>query len=323
MTFNYIITCHNSEGMIDRVLTGVQRAVNGAPAGTNAECIAVLDGCTDGTAEKVAAYPWVRTVETPDVHELLSINAGLQAAFQDDVGFNIILQDDVILNEPDLEQLIIGLYNMVPYLGYVSLRLGVDFGHDDGSAALLPETHNLESIYGAGCTTEYLEPYQFAYRAMPIKSPTCLPCKLVREVGLFNPDLAPYAYDDAEYALRVMNAGYVNGVFAVPFVSDYRWGGTRRGGHPDVMPIAARNCTYIRERWQEQINSWAATHGTDTERRDWRFSPRLPTGEQRAKAEAQWKESRALLADVEHGVIKLGNDSRERAFEMLHKNQGF
>lgn len=319
---NFIITCHNSE------VAG--QAIRGAlDAGQwKHPVLCVLDAPSDelrATFEraKAAAPILVRSIETPDVHELLAVNAGLSATDQLGDGYNIILQDDVVLDEPNLHGLVDKLYGTVPNLGYVSFRLAVDFAHDDGTRAFIHEMHNLESVYGAGCTTEYLMPYQFAYRAMPIKSPVCLPCKLVREIGVFNPDLAPYAYDDAEYSLRVMASYYQNGIFSIPFLSDYRWGGTRKLGHPDILPIAKRNTSYIRARWQSQINEWARIHGSFAERRDQRKQIVPSTPDKDAKAVEQWKESQRLLADVEHGVVKLGSDACNRAAQMLHKNQGF
>ena len=318
---NFIITCHNSE------VAG--QAIRGAlDAGQwKHPVLCVLDAPSDelrATYEraKAAAPDLMRSIETPNVHELLSINAGLLAMDQSGDGYNIILQDDVVLDEPNLHELVDKLYETVRFLGYVSFRLAVDFAHDDGTRAFMHEMHNIESVYGAGCTTEYLMPYQFAYRAMPIKSPVCLPCELVRWVGLFNEELAPYAYDDAEYSLRVMGRGYGNGIFAIPFSSDYRWGGTRKPGHPDILPIAKRNTSYIRARWQNQINEWAERHSSEI-RRDQRIQIAPSTPERDAKAVEQWKESQRLLADVEHGVVKLGSDACNRAAQMLHKNQGF
>lgn len=320
--FNFIITCHNSE-VVGQAIRGALNAGD-----WKHPVLCVLDApseevrATFKRAREVVPH-LVSSIETDNVHELLAVNAGLRASLQREDGYNIIVQDDVILDEPRLTELIEKLYAAVPKLGYVSLRLAVDYAHDDGTRAFMAEMHNLESIYGAGCTTEYLEPYAFAYRAMPIKSPVCLPCRLVREVGLFNEELAPYAYDDAEYSLRAMAAGFVNGLFSVPLFSDYRWGGTRKPGHPDILPIAQRNTSYIRNRWQGVINQRAAIHSADVARRDQRIQIAACGEEQRARALEQWRSSQKLLADVEHGVIKLGSDAGNRASEMLHKNQGF
>ncbi len=250
--FNYIITCHNSEALIECVLDGVansQRETYG-----DSRVYVVLDGCTDHTEPLVDQYAPIQKVHTPDVHELLSINAGLRAAPQEGDGYNIILQDDVILEDPDLESKIETLYKTIPHLGYVSLRMAFNLG----SAELTPagyfaQVDEIESAYGAGVCGNVLLPGRFAPRTCPIKSPVVLPCKLVRELGMFNEDLAPYAYDDLEYAIRATMAGYVNGVFSVPFRSDVRWGGSRKPGHPDIQPVARRNAKYIAERYVREL----------------------------------------------------------------------
>jgi hypothetical protein len=288
--FNYIVTCHNSEALIDRVLVGVQRCINGGAVGTGATCVVVLDGCTDRTEELVSAYPWVQIVETPDVHELLSINAGLRAAPQDGDGYNIILQDDVILEEPRLEELVEKLYATIPRLGYVSFRLAHNLGPDDPSNPYLILCDEIESLYGAGAAGDTLVPYRFAERACVIKSPVCLPCKLVRELGMFDEALAPYGYDDLDYSIRAHQAGYVQGVFSIPFQSDVRWGGSRRPGHPDIQPTVIRNAAYLRKKHTAIIEQGLAFDCFHAEIAD--PEPKL------AEARARWEKSKATLKEL-------------------------
>lgn len=289
--FNYIITCHNSEVLIERVLDGVA-----ACAGSEAFICCVVDGCTDQTHHLIDKWALThrtdgRTAVTDDVHELLSINAGLRACNQEGDGYNIILQDDVILEEPRLEELVEKLYATISHLGYVSFRLGINLGPDDPSNPYLIQCDEIESLYGAGCAGDTLSPYRFVERAVPIKSPVCLPCKLVREIGLFDEAMAPYGYDDIDYAIRAHQGGYVQGVFSIPFQSDVRWGGTRRPGHPDIQPTVIRNAAYLRRKYPDLI---------------WQGLPRFPiheriaepTLEQVLQAEARWKAAQAALKEM-------------------------
>lgn len=290
--FNYIITCHNSEALIERVLDGVEEST----MSVDSSLYVVLDGCTDRTAHLVdfwaqANATRVIAITTPDVHELLSINAGLRYAPQAGDGYNIILQDDVILEDPDLESKIETLYRTIPRLGYVSLRMGFNLGSAElTSAGYFEQVDEIESAYGAGVCGNVLLPGRFAPRTCPIKSPVVLPCKLVRELGIFNEDLAPYAYDDLEYSVRATMAGYVNGVFSVPFRSDVRWGGSRKPGHPDIQPVARRNAAYIHLRYARELRliierGQAVYH-----------HPVLPTdAAQDAEALERWAESQAVL----------------------------
>lgn len=254
--FNYIITCHNAEATIERVLHGVSPCCR-----TTDNVVVVLDGCSDGTEDIVVAVADLlglptNIVRTPDVHELLSLNAGLRYALQGD-GYNVLLQDDVILMDPDLEAHIEAAYATIPNLGYLSLRAGFNLREDAYTHAapypVFPQTEDIESVYGSGITANILMPGRFTYRTMPIKSPTVLPCKIVRELGVFNENLAPYAYDDLDMSIRCLMSGYSNGVLSVPFFSDVRWGGSRKRGHPDIMVAVLRNGAYLRDRWGEQL----------------------------------------------------------------------
>lgn len=303
--FSYIITAHNSEALIESVLDGVLSASRewSKPARSRDRkpIVCVLDGCTDRTESIVDGFisgqrrvP-IAKVHTPDVHELLSINAGLRAAPQDGGGYNIILQDDVILEDPDLEAHVEHLYAAIPQLGYVSFRLGFNLS----AVATLSEggyfnqIAEIESAYGNGVTEDFLLPGIFAPRTVPIKSPVCLPCKLVREIGLYNEDLAPYGYDDVDMAIRCAAAGYQNGVFSIPLQHDLRWGGTRKPGHADIMPTARRNAALIEAKYRIDIDA-ITYRGQPTTERDVLLQP-LSDDEVAMK---RWNASKALLKEM-------------------------
>lgn len=249
--FNYIITIHNKEDLIEKVLDGVISC-----CGENSHVYTVLDGCTDRTEEhvdsKIAGLAGIAMtkIHTPDVHELLSINAGLKAAEQKGEGFNIILQDDVVLEDKRLENKVIQLYRWVgPSLGYVSFRLGANFTKDAYcSNNPVPYRDYVENAFGHGIRQAAMLPLGYvAFRTVAIKSPVCLPFRLVREIGPYNEKLAPYGHDDPELCIRVHQAGYKNAVFAVRFSSDVEWGGTRNTPHPEMNSVVARNMDYIRQ----------------------------------------------------------------------------
>lgn len=250
--FNYIITIHNKENMIEQVIMSVLMCCR-----DNSHVYPVIDGCTDKTEEIIdriidtySGVP-ITKVHTADVHELLSINAGLRAANQDEDGFNIVLQDDVILADFMLEQKIVALYEWAgTKLGYVSFRLGANFTKDAATGTDdVPYCDYVENAYGHGIQdANVLLPGQFAYRNVPIKSPVCIPTKLTRTLGMFDERLAPYGHDDLEFSIRLINAGYQNGVFSIRFLSDVKWGGTRTSPHPELNKTISRNMGLIRER---------------------------------------------------------------------------
>lgn len=249
--FNYIITIHNKEAMIEKVMMCVLMCCR-----DNSRIFPVIDGCTDRTEEIVlkicSEYSGVpiTPVYTKNVHELLSINAGLKAAPQDGTAYNIILQDDVLLADFMLEKKVIALYQWGGKdLGYVSFRLGANFTPDAASsAAAVPYTDYVENAYGHGIqNAKVIYPGCFAYRSVPIKSPVCIPSKIVRTLGMYDERLAPYGHDDLEYSIRLIKAGYRNGVFALRFISDVEWGGTRTSPHPELNKIIQRNMGLIRK----------------------------------------------------------------------------
>jgi hypothetical protein len=151
---------------------------------------------------------------------------------------------------------VIQLYEVLgEKLGYVSFRLGANFRTDAlDSSEPAPFTAYIENAYGHGLpNADILLPGRFARRSVPIKSPVCLPTRLVREVGLLNEELAPYMHDEVDFAVRLLDAGYFNGVFALRFFSDVKWGGTRVNPHPDLGRIQARNMDTIRRTYPRQI----------------------------------------------------------------------
>ena len=248
--FNYIITIHNKADLIEKTLMCVLMCCR-----ENSHIYPVLDGCTDKTEEIVdnvirafANVP-ITKVHTADVHELLSINAGLCASDQRGNGFNIVLQDDVLLADFLLEKKVTALYEWAgPQLGYVSFRLGVNLAKDAArSDDAVPFSDYIENIYGHGLIqAEPLMPGWLAYRTVPIKSPVCIPFEIFRKVGILDQRLAPYGHDDVEYAIRGIKAGYRNAVFALRFYSDVKWGGTRIKPHPQLGDIIQRNMNRIR-----------------------------------------------------------------------------
>lgn len=229
-TFNYIITIHNKENLIESVLINLIECVS-----PHNNIYLVLDGCTDKTEEIVDKiinkFPNNRftKVLTDDVHELKSINSALRIAEQDGDGFNIVLQDDILLKEKELENKVIALYEWSNnILGIVSFRHGANL-----SRSLLLETNPvlpfmdyIESIYGhQKHNLAPLRANEFVFREIAIKSPICVPFYVVRNIGIPDERFAPW--DDLNYCYKVLLQGYRNGVFSLNFESEPEWGSMR------------------------------------------------------------------------------------------------
>jgi glycosyltransferase involved in cell wall biosynthesis len=237
--FNYLITVHNKELLLERVLEGAARA-----ASTGARIIVVLDGCTDGSEDVARRFQAASSVETilvtaPDVHEIKSINIGLRQAKP---GYCILLQDDVILQEPNLEDLVCSLCEQHRRgLGYISFRLAADVRATSlyirlktalrtTPKSLLPMAEDFNHIAGP---TEHLpvskaDYYSFHERMIGIKSPVCLTPELRAINPFVDEAFSPYCYDDCDLSLQALKRGLVNGLFPIKFDSDLDWGGTRQ-----------------------------------------------------------------------------------------------
>jgi glycosyltransferase involved in cell wall biosynthesis len=238
--FNYIITIHNKEALLERVLAGVANC-----CGAHSRIIPVLDGCTDGSeaiARKFAETSGldVKLVFAPDVHEIKSINLGLKEAKP---GYVVLIQDDVIVQEPKLEELVHALCDRHERrLGYLSFRLAADVRFKNfprrvrlaarlrDKDGLLPqvEDYRFVGLPGEVIKSEPIDYYQFVPRMVGIKSPVCLTPELRQAEPFLDEEFAPYCYDDFDLSLRSLKLGLKNGLYPIHFHSDLEWGGTRK-----------------------------------------------------------------------------------------------
>ena len=256
--FNYIITIHNKENLIERVLKSVISCSR-----ENSYIYPVLDGCTDRTESIInniiannQQVP-IKKVYVPNVHEILSINAALKIAPQNERGCNIILQDDVILEDPELERKVLAIYN---YLGYSSVgslvfRHGVNIILNNKTQEI-EETDLIESCYGVGICNKPLPPQKLIRRMVGVRSPECISCEVVSKVGLMDENLAPYTYDNHDYSLRCLVSGYKNYVFALKFNSDIEWSGMRNNPLSEFAKVTQRNRKYLYKKYYDFLKKF-------------------------------------------------------------------
>lgn len=244
--FNYIVTIHNREDLIERVLTSILVC-----AGSDSHVYLVLDGCTDRTESIVDAMlsEWVGLPVTklyaPDVHEIRSLNIALRSIPQVGDGYNVLIQDDIILRDRQLEKKIIEIYrHFSDKVGVLSFRHGANVDVDD-DVGEVKDLDVLESVYGQGMVDEPLAPGHAATRMVCMRSPQCISFETIRKVGVLDERFAPYTYDDYDYCLRCLKAGLINLVYALKVVSRVEWGGMRRSPQPGVLEIMKRNRRYV------------------------------------------------------------------------------
>lgn len=248
-SFNYIITIHNKEELIRNVMISVIQT-----AGPESHIYPVLDGCTDSSEfiidELIELYPENKITKlfANDVHELKSINIGLESANQNGAGYNIILQDDVILQDLTLEETCIHLYNRFDHLGIVSFRHGGNLSREliYDESILTPFQDYIQNECGHFPSSKpILSIGHFVFREIAIKSPICIPFKIVRDLGIPDEDYAPW--HDIAYCYKISEAGYRNGVIAINYLSDVYWGSTRTKIQKfDVDQVETKNLALFR-----------------------------------------------------------------------------
>ena len=148
----------------------------------------------------------------------------------------------------------------------------------------------VESAYGVGVTPYMLMPGEFAYRTVPLKSPVCLPCAVVRKVGIMRPEFAPHSYDDADLACRAVAAGYYNGVFGIRWYSDMRWGRSRQNSDASIDAAHTKNAALVR-----QFNPETSGQIVSQPQRTQQFQVIETTKVERQHALKMWELSKAAV----------------------------
>jgi glycosyltransferase involved in cell wall biosynthesis len=260
--FNYIIPIFNKEDILPLTLEGIERC-----ASSNSRIYTIIDGCTDRSEQVVDDFAKrtgrdVVKIHMPDVHMLRSVNAALK---QVENGFSVIMQDDIILQDEKFEEKISALYKkMGDRLGIISLRLAANieltpFLRRFSMHSLSPMIRDAEFIMSADDSQPYSigEHGCFYPRMDAVNGPNVIPWSVRNKIGVLDEAMAPYGYDDADYCLRAMKAGFINGLFPVKFQSDLAWGGTRRSKKflEEVRRIHCRNRKYVWEKHGDYI-SW-------------------------------------------------------------------
>lgn len=265
--FNYIVTIHNKEMILEETLNGLKDCCS-----ERSKIYPVLDGCTDRSEQIVDEFSQrtglnVEKIYASDVHEIKSINLALKKI---DKGFTVCLQDDVVLKEPDLERKIRSLYEREgSKLGVVSFCRAANLKRTplirqfrrSGLKPLVIECDEISAVhdYAAGC--DKIEYEELVYRMVAIKSPVCIPERVLKSVGILDENLAPYSWDDHEYCMRALKAGFRNALFPLRFVSELEWGGTRidKNFSKECHTIHLRNRQYIWEKHGQFIDECIKT----------------------------------------------------------------
>lgn len=260
--FNYIVPIFNKEDILPETLKGIERC-----SSKDSKIILVVDGCTDRSEQIVDEFIARNVRKTvklimPNVHMLLSVNEGLKHIEE---GFSIIMQDDIILQDVEMEQKIISLYERIgPKLGVISFRFGSNIKVTNFFQSLRTSFKKMiieddfiksKDDYGNYPKGEY---DTFYPRMSAINGPNCIPFSVICKLKEFDTNLAPYGFDDPEFCLRALELGFINGLFPVKYQSDEEWGGTRRSKSflAEVKRIHIRNRKYVYNKHKDFLDTF-------------------------------------------------------------------
>lgn len=259
--FNYIVPVFNKEDILPLTLEGLDKCTS-----RKSKIFIIIDGCTDNSENIVDDFALktgrnIEKIHMPDVHMLRSVNEALKRVKK---GFSVIMQDDIVLEDEEFESKISNLYaEMGDRLGVVSLRMAANIAPASifrrlrmwQLASMIEEIDFLikSNEPQNHCVADY---GSFYPRMDAINGPNVIPWSVREKVGILDEALAPYGYDDPEYCLRAMKAGFINGLFPLKFRSDVEWGGTRRSKKylAEVARIHIRNRKYIWNKHGKYIN---------------------------------------------------------------------
>lgn len=278
-TFNYIVPIFNKEDILPMTLEGIENV-----AGSKSRIVLIVDGCTDRSEAIVDEFMRNSSHETtkilmPNVHMLLSVNAGLKTVKK---GFSIIMQDDIVLQDFDTENKLLEQYSkMNGELGVISFRYGADL---KGTSLLdtiginsslkykynnfgdkfksyfnkMIETVNVIQSPDDHASYQVGEREEFYERMCAINGPNVIPFQLLSKIGLLDENIAPYGYDDPDYSLRSLKAGFKNGLFALKYQSDEGWSGSSRSEEfkRNANRIITKSRIYVWEKHKEFIKNY-------------------------------------------------------------------
>lgn len=236
MTVFFVVPVYNKQNLIEKVCRGLLSSVS---LQTKSKFVFVIDGCTDNSESilREIKNDDIILIHTNDVHEIRSLNAGLNFIKNNlnpqgnDIVFTV--QDDVIVQDTDIDLKFYNLFDNFPDLGYVSWRLGCNLSSLNYSP-YLHESNFVESEFGHWSVHGLMQSNflklkhnNFIRTEIAIRSPTCVMWKQYDKVGFYNEELAPLGFDCHDISIRMNMAGLTNGVFALKYYSDVNWGSTR------------------------------------------------------------------------------------------------
>ena len=214
MIYSIVLTIHNKEFLVDRVLRSILTLTTG-----DYELVIVFDGCSDKSEEKslriLKQFPSLKykIIHTPDVHETKANNAGMRICTGD---YLVIVQDDMIVNEHGWNERLskpLKIFSDVyACSAYCSHNLRLDKGKIVNTDLCYAEDRNI-----------------FAIKDISPRGPLILKHQIVSELGYLDESFSPCLMDDHDLHARAFKQkGMLCGCYQTKYISKFEWGGTHQ-----------------------------------------------------------------------------------------------
>lgn len=210
-----ILTIHNKEDMIENVFKSIINNVSKKVK----QLILVFDGCSDNSEsiiDSIECHIPIKKIHTPDIFETRANNAGLRESLS---MFSILIQDDVIIKETNFDERLIKPLLVFDDIFAVSARNAHNIFF-----------HDISLFYKDLTGPEYNTPKElFCIRSVINRGPIALDNKVLNEIGFFDEEFSPNAFDDFELCLRANKLlGKKCGSFLIDYESKPEWGTGRK-----------------------------------------------------------------------------------------------
>jgi len=251
------LTIFNKENMLWNVLERIDRYTTG-----DYELVCVLDSCTDRSAQILYSFKNQRThipIRVFEDHELYETKANNLAATQSTGDYIIIVQDDMLINEPDWNVRLIKPMQAFDDVFAVTARTTHNWIVNDKSKHISihpPDGSWSDILIHTDHAHKGNTPRnQFAIRECVNRGPLAIRHDVFEELGYFDEQFSPQDMDDHDLCYRARDKGFVCGCYWIDFISDDAWGSTRENGAPRQWLLDSnwKNSKIVLERHRQRL----------------------------------------------------------------------
>jgi len=209
--------------------------------------IFLFDGCTD---DSVAQFQSCRSglkncrvfVNQPhDLFETLCNNFILETFETESC---VLCQDDLLPNDTKYLDLAIKIQNEDPDTGLIGFKDGFEMSLVNSYDAMISAPWSFSKS-----RRQVLEAGEFVQRTFVNRGPLLVNKRVIERIGLFDRRFVPMFWDDNDYCLRAVLAGFHNYVAFSDVECKPEWGATRGGSKIPCKKIFLANEVRFGRKW--------------------------------------------------------------------------